>query len=159
MIYLKPSIKLILARHLGAEFGRFFVASLFGLAIDVLIAWALTTWINLSIVASADISLLTVAIAMYFVHEFWTFGGANQKFSSGRLVGVGLSTAVAFAIRSISLYTTSVLLGIGKHFVAFQVLFAAALSFICSFIIVRSIFRHRTTIDNIGRKKRERITP
>lgn len=78
---------------------RFALASLAALGLDAVLTLALSYATPLSLTASAAIGFLTVGVAFYFVHEFWTFRRPASGVSVKRLLGnLGALTA-AFVSR------------------------------------------------------------
>ncbi|MDX7952951.1 GtrA family protein [Lichenihabitans sp. Uapishka_5] len=142
---------------------RFFLASLFGLGLDISVAWALTTVAGLSLIGSVTVSIGLASVVMYFVHEFWTFAGASRTASASRALGTVASALVALGVRSMSLYLTSTWLGLQDRWILTQIIAATGLSFATNYLLVRRLLDGRA-IERSARQDgvavaRKRVSP
>lgn len=128
---------------LKGSFLRFFLASLFGLAIDIALASALHYLAGFSLVAASASALVMAAVIMYFVHEFWTFRSATSAVSGSRLSGVLLSSLAALFVRSSFLMVAGQLLSLGERFAIVQLVAATGLSFTVNYLLVRRVIAGR----------------
>ncbi|MEM9225418.1 MAG: GtrA family protein [Pseudomonadota bacterium] len=64
---------------------RYAAASVAALLIDLVLTMSLRGLTDLSLTLSAAIAFITVGIAFYFVHEFWTFKRAGSAWSPVRM--------------------------------------------------------------------------
>lgn len=116
---------------LQSEFSRFGIVTVFGLAIDLSLAWTLATFAGVPLPLAALGSFLVAAGVNYCLHEFWTFASGEKSVSARRgmiyLVGLGLTIAVRMAVvAAVSHYVfvepsgrlPSLVAGIGCSFVA-----------------------------------------
>lgn len=81
---------------------KFLVVSVFAFVVDLIIVALLLANTGLSSYSAMIAAYVAVAVAVYFVHEFWTFRSAGSIFSFTRLVKTvtialfSLSVRVAF---------------------------------------------------------------
>jgi len=78
---------------------RFALASIAALGLDAVLTLSLSYATPLSLTASAAVGFLTVGIAFYFVHEFWTFRRPASGVSLKRLLGNLGALLAAFSSR------------------------------------------------------------
>ncbi|WP_405048965.1 GtrA family protein [Rhizobium rhizogenes] len=122
------------------RFFRFFLSSLFGLFLDVTFAFCLTKIVGLNLLLSSSVSLVSVAVLMYFVHEYWTYGRSESSISFSRFAYTLVSTMFSALGRISSIYVSSRVLGFGDAHVYGQLFVASIFSFSLNFLLVELIF-------------------
>lgn len=125
-----------------SHFWRFFFVSLGGLALDMLLALALSKATNLPLFGAAAVSLLVVSVVLYFAHENWTFGRTEERFSLERMLGTVAAAVVALATRTLVLLGTGTVFGSG--FALPQLAAAVGMSFLVNYLIVRRVIGSRS---------------
>jgi len=75
--------------------------------LDVTFAFCLTKIVGLNLLLSSSVSLVSVAVLMYFVHEYWTYGRSESSISLSRLAYTLVSTIFSALGRISSIYVSS----------------------------------------------------
>ena len=78
---------------------RYALASVAALGTDFLLTIILYAATPLPLYACAAITFVTVGVAFYFVHEFWTFKAERSRASASRLTRNLLVLGIAFLAR------------------------------------------------------------
>lgn len=122
---------------------RFFLANLLGVTIDITVAISLIKIAALSTTVATSISITIAAVIMYFVHELWTFAGANQGLSGKRLVTVVASAFVALGTRALVLLILQKIPLHSDYIQYGHLIVAVSCSFLVNFILIRFIIERK----------------
>ncbi len=121
------------------ELRRFFLVSLFGLVVDIAVAWILIAAFAAadSIAAIAGFSIATCA--NYVGHQRWTFRDEGSSLSLKRFLGFFAVVLVSLAVRLLALHVLGPLLpGPGLN-APLRLGLAAVVSFLFSFSLSRAL--------------------
>lgn len=124
---------------LFGQLARFFTTALFGLFIDIAIAWSLISLAGWNDIPAAAAGLAAGMVFNYFVHLTWTFAGSDRRSSVGHFAQFAVGVTVTLAVRTAVLYAI-------EHW-GYQAVIAppirlaigAGVSFLLSFAICRYI--------------------
>lgn len=117
-------------RLLKPEMLRFAVVLVAGLAVDLAVGFTLATLVGLPLALAAAVGFGAGALFNYVLHEFWTFGGADDGLSPVRaglyvmssLVSLGVRVAVVAALSPLAVDAAArlgvLVVAVGCSFVA-----------------------------------------
>jgi putative flippase GtrA len=116
-----------------AEVVRFFFVSVFGVLIDLSIAYSLVAMFGILTWVAAAVGFLTGAIVNYFCHELWTFTNREKMPSGSRAVKYIATSALTLAVRIGVAVGLEIILKYENMLCI--LLFAAGVSFFFNFIV------------------------
>lgn len=90
-----------------AEFLRFTAVAVAGLAVDISLAWVLSSGFGLNLVLAAAVGFGAGASFNYLMHEFWTFRRAERQLSTRRMLRYCGALAATLATRLAAVYGLS----------------------------------------------------
>lgn len=115
------------------EFVRFFGVAVFGVLIDIAIAYILATLFGVPLWIAATAGFLFAACMNYIAHEFWTFQNGHRALSHARALKYLFTSVFTLMARiSIIFIMESVL---GEDYTLLVLVFAAGGSFFVNFAI------------------------
>lgn len=113
---------------------RFTVVALAGLAIDVSVAWVLSTSIGINLLLAATAGFLFGAIFNYLLHEFWTFRRSERGLSCPRILRYSAALGVCMIIRLAMVYILMKIMPVEQSELVILVL-ATIMSFLVNYLL------------------------
>lgn len=99
-------------RNLLAEFGRYFLSSAVGLAIDFGLLFALTEYAGLHYLASATVSFLAGLAAVYYLSIKWVFRSRQLSSPQVELLVFAFIGVVGLILNNLGLWLLTELAGL-----------------------------------------------
>lgn len=126
---------------INSQFVRFFAVSIFGLCIDIGIAWSLATVFSVPTWIAAIVGFLVAAIGNYIINASWTFSSRTQKRSLSLAQGGAylLTVASALAVRLVAVLCLSYVIPHSSTGTAFTLFLAAGISFLYTFLLSKNV--------------------
>lgn len=124
---------------------RYALASVAALGVDFVLTLSLHTFTPLPLYACAAIAFVTVGIAFYFVHEFWTFRAEDSRASASRLSRNLFVLGCAFLARVSAIATLEFVHPPEGLLAPAYVIVGAGLSFTINYVVNRAwVFSDRS---------------
>ena len=123
------------------EIARFLSVVLFGLALDLSVAWGATRFLDLPIWLAAAIGFIIAAAANYVLHEVWTFRSGTHSVSSARALRYCFALGITLATRVGSVAALASILNESLNIVALVA--GAGISFCVHYLVSKYfVFSH-----------------
>lgn len=127
-----------------AEFLRFFLVALSGLAIDLSVSWLLAVKAGLPLWLAAIGGFCVAASINYVMHEYWTFRGREAQLSVRRAAQYMGLLGVTLAVRLAAIFEIQQLVG-NRIPPILILLFATGCSFLANYGVGKLVLFARET--------------
>lgn len=128
---------------LSTNIFRFLVVVVFGLCIDLTVAWSLANFAGVSLVYAAAGGFLLAALFNYVLNELWTFADENSHLSFKRALLYILLMLVTLGSRLLLVFLLSPY-GAGRVSSLAILIAAASVSFVVNYCLSRFVVYRRT---------------
>ncbi|QJP16157.1 GtrA family protein [Starkeya sp. ORNL1] len=128
---------------LSTNMFRFLVVVVFGLCMDLSVAWSLANFAGIPLVYAATGGFLLAALFNYVLNELWTFADENCHLSFKRALLYVLPMLVTLSSRLLLVFLLSPY-GTGRVSSLAILIAAASLSFVVNYCLSRFVVYRRT---------------
>jgi putative flippase GtrA len=118
-------------RH-PSELFRFFLVALFGLGLDLAIAWTMAEIFGISLGLAAMVGFVVTAMFNYVVHELWTFQHGARQLSLMRVARYTIVQSLTLMVRLLAI-AFLVSMSWTEGWTLLVLAFAAGVSFVANY--------------------------
>lgn len=116
---------------------RFASVTFVAFVIDIVLVLFLRKLLQMPLWLCVAVSFVTIGVALYFVHEYWTFKRRRSGFSYTRLRQTMLTIAIAFIVRVGLIALLATMHQPGDGLTVAYVIVGGLASFVSNYLLIR----------------------